>query len=340
MIANRLYIFIVFTLLIAVTTVLVVAQDDDEVNEFGMTGEEMIERGEYLAHISGCVACHSPLSEDYMTEELTLEQLQTIGLAYEDAQDIEDGLLSGGREFPLGPAGVLVSPNLTPHETGLGDWTDEEIEAALRIGVNKDGRRLHPLMPYLNYFGWPESDMQAMIQYLKSIPAVENEVVQTGPSGEGLAPELTISEELPQMPPDGSDPIELGAYLVQNVMSCSDCHTPLDPDTGAPMMEMQFAGGQAYGGPWGTVYGGNITPHDETGLGEWTAEDYERVLREGVRIDGRRLVLMPWQDYAAATDEDMDAVVAYLQSLEPIENEVPAPALEEIFEVYVEDEEE
>ncbi len=331
----RAMIFTIFVL-IGSTFFVVLAQDED-VNDFGMTEEEMLERGEYLSHLSACVSCHTPMKEDYLSEDISIEQLQQIGLSFGNTQDIENRLLAGGREFSLGPFGVLVTPNLTPDETGLGDWTDEEIEAAIRIGINPDGRRLHPLMPYPNFFNWAESDMAALIQYLRSIPAVENEVIQTGPSGEGIAPELVVdAEQLPQLPPDGSDPVELGRYLALNVMSCSDCHTPLDPETGAPMFELLLGGGQAYEGPWGIVYAGNITPH-ETGLEGWETEDYERVFREGVRIDGRRLVLMPWQDYAPASDEDLDAVIAYLQSLEPIDNEVPAPAIEDIFEVYAED---
>jgi len=337
--ANKKYyiLFVATVTLIASTFFVVLAQDED-LNEFGMTEEDMLERGEYLSHIGACVSCHTPQKEEYMTEDLTPEQLQQIGLAFEETQDIENMLLAGGREFPLGPAGVLISPNLTPHETGLGDWTDEEIEAALRIGVNRDGRRLHPLMPYPNFFRWAESDMQALIMYLRTIPAVENEIVQTGPSGDGIAPELiVVEEELPQMPPDASDEIALGQYLSINVMSCGECHTPLDPETGAPDFDLWLAGGQAYAGPWGIVYGGNITPH-ETGLAGWEAEDYERVLREGVRIDGRRLVFMPWEDYKGATEEDMAAVIAYLQSLTPIENEIPAPAIEDLFLEYAEEE--
>lgn len=335
--SKKLFVLLLVLLaLIASTFIVVIAQDED-VNEFGMTEEEMLERGEYLSHIGACVSCHTPLKDDYMTEDITPEQLQQMGLEFEQAQDIENKLLGGGRPFDLGPFGVIISPNLSSDETGLGDWTDEEIEAALRIGVNKDGRRLYPIMPYVNIFNWSEMDMQALIMYLRTVPPVENEIVQTGPSGEGIAPELIINaDELPQMPPDGSDPVELGQYLTISVMSCGECHTPLNPETGAPDTDLWLAGGQAYEGPWGIVYGGNITPH-ETGLDGWTAEDYERVLREGVRIDGRRLVLMPWEDYKGATEEDMAAVIAYLQSLTPIDNEVPAPALEDLFVEYIDE---
>ena len=252
MIIKKSYILILFVLVLIASTLFAVVAQDEDVNEFDMTEEEMLERGEYLSHIGACVSCHTPQQEEYLTDEISLEQLQNIGLRFEDTQDLENQLLAGGREFPLGPFGVLVSPNLTPHETGLGDWTDEEIEAALRIGINPDGRRLHPLMPYPNFFNWAESDMQALIMYLRSIPAVDNEVIQTGPSGEGIAPELVVDEEqLPQLPPDGSDPVALGQYLTLNIMSCGDCHTPLDPETGAPMFDLLLGGGQAYEGTLG-----------------------------------------------------------------------------------------
>lgn len=309
-------------------------------DEPSMTEEEMLERGAYLAQISGCIACHTPYQAEYADfSALTLEQIQTLSLAGEDAQDLENSLMAGGRPFDLGPMGAILTSNLTPdEETGLGSWTDEEIEAAIRIGVSKDGYRLFPIMPYINYFNMAESDMQSLIAYLRSIPAVENEVPRIGPSGEGIAPELEITDELPQNPPDGSDPVELGRYLVLSVMSCSDCHTPLDPETGAPMFDFLLAGGQAYEGPWGIVYGGNITPHEETGLGNWTDEEIARVFREGVRIDGRRLILMPWQDYAPATDEDLNAVIAFLRELTPIENEVPAPSIEDALLIFAEEE--
>ena len=331
--------YFLLIVLIIMMAVVISAQDGGDVNEFGMTEEEMLERGEYLAHIAGCVSCHTPMREEYNVPptEWSLEQLQTVGWRFEDTQDLENDLFAGGRAFELGPMGVIFTPNLTPDSTGLGDWTDEEIETAIRIGVNKDGRRLFPLMPYANFFNWAESDMQALIMFLRSVDPIENEVDRSGPTGDGIAPELVLDEStLRQTPPDGSDPVELGAYLVGRVMSCGDCHTPLDEETGIPNFEMFLGGGQAYEGPWGIIYGGNITPHDGTGLAGWEAEDYERVLREGLRPDGRRLILMPWQDYAIVSDEDMAAIAAYLQNMEPVDNEVPAPAIEEIFLEFVE----
>jgi mono/diheme cytochrome c family protein len=289
---------------------------------------EPMERGEYLANIAGCIGCHTPFQEAYNAplEQLSEEQLLTLGLRAVDAQDHER-MLAGGRPFDLGPTGVLLSANITPDdETGLGEWTDEEIENAIRIGVSRDGRRLHPLMPYRTYYNMAREDMRALIAYLRTVPAVSNDV-PLGPSGEGIAPELLPSDTLPEIAPDGSDQVALGDYLVNAVMSCIDCHTPLDAETGAPIMDLHLAGGQPYEGPWGIVYGANITPHPETGLGNWTEQQIMTVLYTGVRIDGRRVVVMPWQDYLFVTESDALAVATYLkQGLEPIDNEVPAPS--------------
>jgi mono/diheme cytochrome c family protein len=302
-----------------------------------MTQEELIARGEYVAHIAGCISCHSPYKEEFADfSQLSPEQLQTVGLFALQALDLENRAFAGGRPFDLGPLGMLWTPNITSdEETGIGSWTDEEIEVAIRIGVTPSERRLFPVMPYRNYFTMADSDMKALIAFLRNLPPVSHNVDRSGPSGEGFAPELVLDGEVPQTPPDGSDPVALGAYLVNTVMSCADCHTPLDPNTGMPIMDMWLAGGQAYEGPWGIVYGGNITPH-ETGIGDWTAEDIERSMRQGLNTENRRLILMPWEDYAVATEEDMAAVIAYLQSLPAVANIIPEPSIDEIFIQYAE----
>jgi mono/diheme cytochrome c family protein len=80
---------------------------------------------------------------------------------------------AGGKPF-YGPWGVSVSANLTPdEETGLGSWTDGEIERAIRTGVARDGHKLAPPMPFAAYKDLSADDMTAVIAYLRSLPAVE-----------------------------------------------------------------------------------------------------------------------------------------------------------------------
>jgi mono/diheme cytochrome c family protein len=80
---------------------------------------------------------------------------------------------AGGKQF-LGPWGISVSANLTPDKTdGLGDWSDAEIERAIRTGVARDGHKLFPPMPFAAYQNIAADDMAALIAYLRSLPGIE-----------------------------------------------------------------------------------------------------------------------------------------------------------------------
>jgi len=153
---------------------------------------------------------------------------------------------------------------------------------------------------------------------------------------------------------DGTARVERGRYLV-TVGGCGDCHTPKvftaagpEPDTsrllsghpadaGLPPVPPGVIGpGQwgalanndltAWAGPWGISYAANLTP-DMTGLGSWSPEDFIKTIRTGKHIGVGRDILppMPWMDYAQMTDDDLRAVFAYLGSLPPVSNSVPAP---------------
>lgn len=296
--------------------------------------DDPIKQGEYLTKIAGCEICHTPYKSEYNDlPNLAPEDIQVLSINEHDALDT-DRLLAGGRVFDLGPLGFVMSRNLTPDpETGLGEWTDEEIKTAIRTGVSRDGRQLFPLMPYRVYNQMAEADLDAIVAYLRSLKPIENLIPVTD---FGLPPfGLPIPEE-PIVAPDPEDTEARGKYLMTSVLPCTDCHTPLDETTGLPIMEMYFAGGQPYEGPWGIVYGSNITPDEKTGIGEWSDDDLTRVLVSGVRIDGRRVILMPWQDYANLTAPDVEAVISFLRSVEPIENEVPKAALQPGFEQFAE----
>jgi mono/diheme cytochrome c family protein len=144
-----------------------------------------------------------------------------------------------------------------------------------------------------------------------------------------------------------------GAHLVKT-MGCNDCHTPWkmgdrgpEPDmtralTGhpqdvkmppapvlppGPWVWMAAATNTAFAGPWGTSFTANLTPDPETGLGKWTEEMFIATMRTG-RHEGKGRPLlppMPYQILAALEDEDIKSVFAYLQSLTPVKNRVPAP---------------
>jgi hypothetical protein len=166
---------------------------------------------------------------------------------------------------------------------------------------------------------------------------------------------LTVSSvpALADSDPQNKELVARGAYLV-HVMMCNDCHTPLkmgpkgpEPDmtrllSGHPqelVMPPAPAIGQgpwgwvgagsmtAFAGPWGTSYAANLTPDPETGIGNWTLKTFVDTLRNG-RYDGNGRPLlppMPYQNVAAATDEDLRAIFAYLRSIPKVSNRVPQP---------------
>lgn len=122
-----------------------------------------------------------------------------------------------------------------------------------------------------------------------------------------------------------------GKYLVE-LLGCGACHTDGALE-GAPRPDLALAGshiGIAFSNPLGNdrpgiVYPPNITPDVETGIGNWTDQQIADALRAGVGRHGqRRIAVMPWQGYAKLNDEDTDAIVGYLRSIEPVRHRVPA----------------
>ncbi len=294
--------------------------------------DSVIEHGKYIANIAGCTSCHTPNRPEFNDPtQLNNEQIHIIALNELEAHDTSK-FLAGGRAFDLGPAGIVYTRNITPdQETGLGGWTDEQIKVAVRTGQTPSGKMLFPVMPYHNYNGMADADLDAVIAYLRSVKAVNNKVPEETVATDMLKP-LPYTQGI--VAPDASDKAARGEYLVKYVMGCTDCHTPLDPATGQPLMDKYLGGGQPYEGPWGIVYGGNITPDNDTGIGSWSEAEIKRAIVSGVGKDGRRLILMPWYAYTGIKPEDADAVAYYIKNVLPaVKNEVPAAALNPDFVV-------
>jgi mono/diheme cytochrome c family protein len=172
-------------------------------------------------------------------------------------------------------------------------------------------------------------------------------------------------QQSPTTPPPSSaaapaaDPAKRGEYLV-SVLGCDDCHTPktMTPQGPAPDMGRRLmghpvsepfsadaaiqklvderhlaifsAGMTAAAGPWGVTYAANLTP-DDTGIGPWTEAQFVKALREGKSkgLDGTRPIMppMPIAVYRNLEDDDIEAIFAYLRTIAPVSNVVPAPAL-------------
>ncbi len=121
-----------------------------------------------------------------------------------------------------------------------------------------------------------------------------------------------------------TDLIKRGSYLVNGILTCGNCHTPKGPtgDVGGKA----FSGGLSWDEPPFKVTAPNITPDRETGIGEYTDAELRQVLRKGIKRNGVPVAMvMPSGFYEIMTDGDLDAVIAYLHTLKPINNTVPDP---------------
>jgi mono/diheme cytochrome c family protein len=131
-------------------------------------------------------------------------------------------------------------------------------------------------------------------------------------------------------PATAESPAERGRYLVDTIMACGNCHTPRDAD-GRPIADKALSGGLTFTTPAFVATAANITGDVETGIGGWSDAEIKRALVEGQRPDHGHLAgvplaaIMPSSFYKALLPGDLDAVVAYLRTIKPVRNEVPAP---------------
>src|SRR5262245_39951741 len=116
--------------------------------------------------------------------------------------------------------------------------------------------------------------------------------------------------------------LERGRYLMQGIVACGNCHTPMGPN--GPEFERELAGGLEFKEQPFTAYAPNITPDPETGIGRWSDEQIILAIREGKRPDGSIIgPPMPIGLYRGISDSDARAIVAYLRAAKPVRNPVP-----------------
>ena len=265
---------------------------------------DRLERGKYLVDsVMGCLGCHSE-SDSSKPGAPPAKGRLGAGARWEDAN------------LPW-----VVAPNITPDkETGAGNWTDDMLARAIREGIGHDGRTLFPIMPYQNYRNLSDEDLASVIVYIRSLPAVRNQL----PTTQIPFPMSFLIKTVPQpvtapVPaPDLSTPVLRGAYLTR-MGSCADCHTPIEK--GQPIAGLDFAGGFVFSLPTGTVASANITP-DASGISYYDEALFLRAIREG-KVGARQLnAAMPWWFYQKMTDNDLKSVFAYLRTLKPVKHRV------------------
>lgn len=255
-------------------------------------------KGRYIVAADGGCGCHGPDLAGFKA----------------DAPPEQSGVIFQG------PFGSVTAKNITPDkDTGIGDWTDEQITNAIRNGVDNEGKPLFPIMPYTSYHFMSNGDVADLVAYLRTLPAVSND-----------APENKLNIPVPAPPPLPPSPavaptsgLERGRYLVTAISICGDCHTPVLPN-GAPDATKFLAGGIVE-----DQVAPNLTPDKVTGIGRWTDAEIVGVLRYALEPEGTIVSgLMMEQDtgtrgsggYSRLTDADDQAIVAFLRSIPPVSN--------------------
>jgi hypothetical protein len=264
-------------------------------------------QGRYLVEtVSGCFDCHSV--HEYVNGQWIPKK----------------GMKGAGNVFPPGfvelpPGAQVVAPNITPDkETGIGTWTDAEIERALQHGVSKDGRPLFDMMPYWQFRAFSPEEIKSIIVYLRSLPPVHNALPQTKiPFPVHVDMHQAI---IPPLPKNASALVRRG-WLLARVSGCEDCHTAVIRGQRKP--SMLFAGGMHFGGPFGSVFSLNITP-GASGIGFMNETMFARTLTTG-RVNGTGNELnpiMPFDSFRNLKPGDIRALYAYLRTVPKVRHDI------------------
>jgi Cytochrome c len=278
---------------------------------------ERIARGEFIfRNVADCGGCHSP------------RDFTRIFGPIDFSRQAEGAVLSS---LLTGLPGTVVAPNLTSDpETGLGTWTDGEKIRAIREGVDRSGHALFPMMPYAMYRSMSDDDVQSVVAYLNSLPAIKNPLPQTSLN----FPVNLFIKSAPQPtgvvpPPDRTNHLKYGEYLA-TIAGCGDCHTPTEK--GQPIPGKEFAGGQEFASAqYGMARSANITPDLETGIGKWSEEyfvkkfhEYEEYSRNGPpKATGpQQFTVMPWLGFSQLSADDLGAIYTFLRTIKPVHNSV------------------
>jgi mono/diheme cytochrome c family protein len=230
--------------------------------------------------------------------------------------------LSGGLPFNIGLA-KITSPNLTPDkETGIGDISDGRLARMLRHNVRANGVAAIPFMEFQNL---SEEDLVAVISFLRSQPAVRNQIPQREFN---LLGKTIMSFVIKPSGPEGSPPktsppsqptVERGAYLVTSVAACAGCHTERSQKDGS-YLAPKLSGGTAMDGEDGKSYTPpNLTPDPKTGhIYKWTEDQFVQRFHAGpLNGPGSH---MPWRAFARMSDDDLRAIYRYLKTVPPVEH--------------------
>jgi mono/diheme cytochrome c family protein len=256
-------------------------------------------RGEYLATAGGCIGCHT-----------------------EDWKDA--ARFAGGRALKT-PFGTFYGPNITPdNEHGIGRWSEADFFRAMRFGERRDGSNYYPAFPYPSFTRITDDDLRDLWAYLRTLrpsPRANQAHDLRFPFGWRFL--VTAWKSLYFTPgpfmqnPDRSATENRGAYLVQALGHCAECHTPRD-FLGGPKSRRFLAGGKGLDGKRVP----NLTP---TRLKTWSDAELRQFFLTGDTPDGDSAA-GPMDEVirtetSRLTAQDRDAMIAYLRTLPALPDE-------------------
>jgi mono/diheme cytochrome c family protein len=256
-------------------------------------------RGEYLVGAGGCVGCHTENKKDAVP-------------------------FAGGRELKT-PFGTFYGPNITPHpQAGIGRWTETDFVRAMREGNGPDGAHYFPAFPYPSFTKITDADLRDLFAYLRTLPPSQRPTQPHDlkfPFGFrfSLAGWKWLFFTPGAFVPDlkASPQVNRGAYLVQALGHCGECHTPRN-FLGGPKRDRFLAGGK---GPEGKNVP-NLTPTRLKKLSDGELKDF---LTTGMTPDGdvaaEAMGEVVTNTTSKLTPEDLAALIAYLRTLPPLPEE-------------------
>jgi mono/diheme cytochrome c family protein len=262
------------------------------------TDDPLVARGAYLAKVGDCVACHSAS---------------------------RGKPLAGGLPMTT-PMGKIYTTNITPDpDTGIGRWSEEDFDRALREGVSKDGHNLYPAMPYTSYAKVRDDDVKALYAYFMKgvVPVKQPNRASDIPFPLNMRWPLkfwnmVFLEKGVYRDKDGRDVgWNRGAYLIQGLGHCSACHTP----RGIAFQEKATdESGSAWltGGLLDNWFASNLTGEQNVGLGRWSQAELSTFLKTGANAHASAFGSMTDvinNSTQAMNDEDIAAMSHYLKSL-------------------------
>lgn len=268
-----------------------------------------LDRGEYIARLGNCVACH------------TVENGQPF---------------TGGLKMEVPNMGAIYATNITPDpETGIGLYSFEDFDQAMRKGIAKEGHRLYPAMPYPAYAKMSEQDMRDLYDYfMHGVKPVhqENLPAEISPLLSARWPlgvwSALFTKNTPYQPdPERSAEWNRGAYLTQGLGHCGACHTPRGLFFQEKAMDERNANFLA-GATLDHWYASSLNGDINSGLGRWTKQDIVDFLKTGHNRFGSAFGTMVEVVNTSThhmTGEDLNAMAEYLKSL-PAVKEKGEPA--------------